>query len=170
VQEPLPDFQTLLAALDAHAVRYSLIDGLAMTCHGSAYLTDTCRLVYARDPENLAAIVAALAPLKPRLRGTPEGLPFRWDRRTLQAGANFTLVTDAADMDLLGFVPGVESFENLFSRAVEMELFGLAVRVASVDDLIAMKRAANRPKDPQHLLELEALRKLAAEEGGETWT
>jgi hypothetical protein len=33
-----------------------------------------------------------------------------------------------------------------------------------VDDLIAMKRAANRPKDQLHLMELEALRKLLQDE------
>ncbi len=49
---------------------------------------------------------------------------------------------------------GVDNFEGLWARADTMEMFGLAVRVASIEDLIAMKRAANRPKDQVHILEL----------------
>ena len=57
-------------------------------------------------------------------------------------------------------IPGVESFEGLWERAVPMDLGGFIVRVASLDDLIAMKRAANRPKDQAHIRELLALKKL----------
>jgi predicted nucleotidyltransferase len=41
-----------------------------------------------------------------------------------------------------------------------MDRQGVQVRVASVEALIAMKRAAGRPKDYGHLLELERLRKV----------
>jgi hypothetical protein len=44
-----------------------------------------------------------------------------------------------------------------------MLLFGLPVRVASVDDLIAMKTATGRPKDTEHAMQLRALKKLKQE-------
>lgn len=44
-----------------------------------------------------------------------------------------------------------------------MEVHGLPVHVASLEDLIAMKQAAGRVKDQGHLLELEALRNLVHE-------
>ncbi len=40
----------------------------------------------------------------------------------------------------------------------------LTFRVASLDDLIAMKRAANRPKDQAHVMELLALKRLTEEQ------
>ena len=135
-----------------------------MRCHGSSHLTDDVDFYYARDAENLAALVAALAPFNPRLRGAPPDLPFRWDTRTLNRSMNLTLVTDAGSIDLLGSVPGAGSFQAIWERSREMELLGVPMRVAALDDLIAMKRAAGRTKDQVHLLELEGLRALLQED------
>jgi predicted nucleotidyltransferase len=157
---PEPDFHNVLAALSARQVRFVLIGGLALISHGSETFTRDLDLCYAREAKNLTALAEALAPLHPRLRGAPEGLPFVLDARTLRSGANFTLVTDAGDVDLLGDVEGARSFDALWERSIETELFGVRVHVASLDDLIAMKRAAGRAKDQPHLLELERLRSL----------
>ncbi len=54
-------------------------------------------------------------------------------------------------------LPGVESFEGLIERSVEVEMMGRKIRVASVADLVAMKRVAGRPKDLDHIEELENL-------------
>lgn len=168
--DTMSDLQTgwssLLLALRRHEVRFLLIGGVAMRGHGSSHLTDDVDLYYARDPDNLVALAEALAPLHPRLRGADPDLPFRWDLRTLRAGLNFTFDTDAGAVDLLGEVPGVDSFEGVWERSGEMELLGTAVRIASLSDLIAMKRAAGRPKDEIHLRELERLRAL--QESSET--
>jgi hypothetical protein len=67
------------------------------------------------------------------------------------------LKTLIGDIDVLGETPGA-SFEQLMSNSVEHELYGHKVAVASLEDLIAMKLVANRPKDRMHVLELEALR------------
>jgi predicted nucleotidyltransferase len=163
VKETGSGFRAVLAALRAHDVRFVLIGGLAMISHGSAYFTRDIDVHYARDAVNLSALAEALAPLRPRLRGAPEGLPFRWDAQTLRSGMNFTLVTDTAEVDVLGDVAGVASFEQVWEHSQEVELFGVTVRVASLDDLIAMKRAAGRPKDQAHLMELQRLRSLVQE-------
>ena len=160
--EPPPDFRTILEALEAANVRCVLIGGLAMTVHGSSHVTQDIDFGYSREPENITALVQALQGMGPRARGLPEGLPFVWDERTLRAMANMTLDTDAAPVDLLAEIPGIESFEALWNHSVATEIYGVQVQVASLDDLIAMKRAANRPKDRSHLLELLALQAVRA--------
>jgi hypothetical protein len=41
-----------------------------------------------------------------------------------------------------------------------VELFGMPIRVLTLEGLIASKRATGRPRDREHLLELEALLEL----------
>ena len=102
MDEPSLDLQRILAALAEHEVRYVLIGGIAVVLHGSDRTTFDLDVVYARDPENLARVAAAIKPLRPKLRTRDGDIPFLWDARTLQAGLNFTLFTDAGWLDLLG--------------------------------------------------------------------
>src|SRR5690606_41020160 len=115
-------------------------------------------------PENLDRLVAALAPIHPRLRGAPPDLPFLWDSETLRNGLNFTLVTDEGDLDLLGEVTGLGNYGDIALRATEVDIHGARVRVLALDDLIRSKAAAGRAKD---LVDLEALRALAARSSNE---
>lgn len=149
----------ILRRLQAHGVRFVLIGGLAAKAHGSPTLTVDIDVCYARDADNLERLAAALGELGSVLRGAPRDLPFHPDRRTLQHGDAFTFTTDFGDFDILGTPSGVSGFSELDANAVEAELDeGLVVRVASLDDLIRMKRAAGRPKDRVELEILGALR------------
>jgi len=83
-----------------------------------------------------------------------------FDERTLAQGMNFTFETDFGDIDLLGELSGIGQFSDVARDAVSIELYGLQVRVASLDALIRSKRAAGRPKDLNALPELEALKEM----------
>lgn len=100
---------------------------MAAVAHGSAHVTVDLDVVYARTPENLVRLAAALRPLSPYLRGVPPGLPFDFDPPTIRAGLNFTLVTTAGDLDVLGEVAGGGTFASLLARSTVREVFGLHV-------------------------------------------
>ena len=91
-------------------------------------------------------------------------LPFSLDAKTLAAGDHFTFVTDLGDLDCLGIPAGTLGYDDLMKSAVDVDLDGLVVAVASIDDLIRMKRAAGRPRDLAELEILGALRDESAEE------
>jgi hypothetical protein len=61
-------------------------------------------------------------------------------------------------MDCLGTPAGTDGFADLDAAASDEDLGGLVVRVASLDDLIRMKRAADRPQDRIAVEWLSALR------------
>jgi len=142
-----PEVGRLLGPLIAHGVDFVLIGGQAGISHGSAYPSYDLDVLYARDPDNVARLVAALDEIGVRLRGGPEDLPFVLDARTIENGGNFTFVTPYGDFDVLGDAAGMPSYQELKAAAVEREVFGHLVKVASIDHLIAMKRAAGRTKD-----------------------
>ena len=157
------DFEKTLTLFSDEGVQFVIIGGLAITIHGSSYVTFDLDICYARDNENLTRLARAFRPINPRLRGAPAGLPFRFDEETLKRGLNFTLTTDIGDVDLIGEVAGVGDYPVVAAASMPVELFGRQYAVLTLDALIASKRAAGRPKDLQVLPELEALREATEE-------
>lgn len=155
------DFEKMLTLLADAGVQFVIIGGLAITIHGSSYVTFDLDICYARADENLLRLSHAFRPVNPRLRGAPEGLPFRLDDETLKQGLNFTLTTDLGDIDLIGEVAGLGNYAAVVAASMPVELFGKDYSVLTLDALITSKRAAGRPKDLQVLLELEALREVS---------
>jgi len=153
-------FQPLgsLQVLSDHGVRYVVIGGVAATTHGSPSVTQDLDVCYERLPENLERLATALGSIHARLRGTDDDPPFSLDAKTLEAGDHFTFITDLGDLDCLGIPAGTLGYDDLMKGAVDVDLDGLVVSVASLDDLIRMKRAAGRPRDLAELEILGALR------------
>jgi len=158
------DFRLVLETLATHRVRHVVVGGAAMGLQGSSYRTQDIDIVYARDRENIARLVAALSPLRPRLRveGEPNGLPFKFDVQTVLNGSNFTMTTTAGDIDILATIAGLGDYENVSKYVDEIVIMVDAepTPVLSLDGLIRSKRAANRPKDLLVLPELESMLEL----------
>ena len=115
-------------------------------------------ICYARDRANLDRLAAALREVHAELRGAEPGLPFRLDGKTLERGDSFTLTTDLGAIDILATPSGTSGYEDVARTAEVLELFEHRIAVASIEDLIRMKRAAGRPKDLIAVEELAALR------------
>jgi len=152
-----------LEALHDAGVDFVVIGGVALTLHGSTLITADTDVMYSRTADNVERLAGVLAELQVRLRDAPDSLPFKPDVHTFRAGLNFTFTSKYGDLDLLGQVDGVRGYEELRKRAQLVKLGKRAVRVAGVDDLIAMKTAAGRTKDLRGLDDLEAIRALDQE-------
>jgi len=147
------ELQPLLKALDRHGVDFVVVGGLAGIAHGSSYPTYDLDIAYSRERSNLRRLASALAEIGVTLRGAPSDLPFQLDDQTLANGANFTFDTEFGSFDILGDIAGIKSYEDLRREAKTERLEGVEVRVASLNHLISMKRAANRTKDQLMVVE-----------------
>lgn len=102
-----------------------------------------------RNPDNAARCIRAL-----------ESLGFSLNaeiREALTRGADFVQIKDGPfDVDIIHAPDGIESFEAARRRRIVEDKFP----VASLQDIIASKKASNRRKD---LVELELLEEFAKE-------
>ena len=154
--------QEILRRLVEEGVRFVVIGGLAAQAHGSPSLTRDLDICFDRDADNLQRLAKVLSDVAAIRRGLPADSPRMppLDAHTLRAASLFTLATRFGDFDLLASPdPGLD-YQGLITNAVRYPVFGVDVRIAGLSDLMAMKRAAGRPKD---LIELEVLGALREE-------
>lgn len=154
------DPEAIISVLEKHVVEYVLIGGLAGRLYGSPIVTRDMDVCYSRAPDNLKRLAAALAELHAAMRGVEPALGPRFtiDEAALRLGDSFTFSTTAGDFDCLGTPRGVGGYSELAAGAAVVQIGSHTVRVASLDDLIAMKRAAGRPQDLLAVEHLAALR------------
>jgi hypothetical protein len=155
----------LFSALDRHHVDYLLIGGLAVSLHGVERATMDVDITVAMTPQNLSALIETAQELRltPVLPVPLESLSNiellrEWHaQRHLEVFALRTPELAGVTIDVLLFPP-VE-FAGMTSRAIEFDVTGTRIRVVSIDDLIALKRAAGRPidqSDIEHLQRIQA--------------
>jgi hypothetical protein len=148
-----------LGVLTRFHVRFIVIGGFAGRLWGSPTITNDIDVCADWAMDNLERLAAALVELRARLRGVEDDVPLLLDARTLKAGRNFTFMTDAGALDVLAEPSGRLPYEDLEGRAHQLEVAdGLTVAVVDLEDLVALKRAAGRPKDQIEVHILEAVR------------
>ena len=156
--------EPLLRALHDASVDHIIIGGFAVNAHGVIRPSRDLDIVPDPEPANLQRLAKLLADLDARHVGLgdlrPDEFPFDPTRvDDLQAGANFRLETRLGDLDVMQWVSGIDddsAYHTLASEAIAGELDGIPLRVCGLDHLIAMKRAAGRPRDLDDLQRLGA--------------
>lgn len=153
-------FEEIIAALVRADVRFVVIGGVAATVQGSARFTNDIDICYDTAPDNVERLVELLAGWNAYLRGIEQGLPFVMDAKAFRITPVMTLTTDVGDIDVLDVVPGVGDFSAVLKASEVVEIGDVEFRSLELDALIASKRTSGRPKDVEHLIELEAIRAL----------
>lgn len=160
----------LFRELQAGNVRYLLVGGVAVNLHGAERMTMDVDLMIAQDADNLPRFVAVARKLrlKPILPVTLEQF---CDAATLEEWVRerhmlaFQLRSpeiEAPSVDIL--VNPVVRFESAYARRVRMEVQGVEISLAAVEDLVALKQGTGRAIDQSDINALHRLQMLRSRE------
>lgn len=153
-------FASMLSGLTKKKVRFVVVGGVAAAAHGSSRVTNDLDICYDADAiANISALASVLAGWRAYPRGIEKGLTrsFIMDDRTLRNAPILTLTTSEGDIDVMDRIAGVGSFDAVRRHSERISALGVRFRVLDLPSLIKAKRAAGRPRDFDHLPELEAL-------------
>jgi hypothetical protein len=149
--------EKILKTLAHHGVDFVVIGGMGAILQG-VELPRTLDLDVAasHSKANLVRLSDALREMGARLRiGAPEddeSIEAPIDERMLQNLYVVTMSTRFGPFDVLFEPPGMPPYKDLRRRAATIARFGIEVPVASLEDIVASKRAAGREKDAAHLI------------------
>ena len=158
------NFLDVLNQLHDHHVEFVIVGGVAAALHGSSRVTFDLDVVTSLAPESWLAAVELLWAIGARPR-IPEPLDRirdveqirKWRLEKGMLALTFRTPDGSTEVDLL--VGESDGFEGLRQRAVTVTLGDRTFRVASIDDLIAMKQQAGRPQDLLDVAQLQDIRK-----------
>ncbi len=159
-------FLPIFRALNECGARYVAVGGFAVVLHGHARFTADLDLVIDLDPSEAMKVVAALedlgfqprAPVAAEDFADPEIRRGWIEEKGMQVFSLFDPDNPLLTVDL--FVSHPLPFDDLYSRSEVVTLQGVEVRMASIPDLIELKRIAGRSEDLQDVKALEEIQRL----------
>jgi len=160
-------FEAMLRELTEAEIKFVIVGGVAAAAHGASRLTNDLDVCYdAEDPGNVDSLGKLLAGWNAYPRGIEKGLPFMMDGKTLRGAPLLTLTSREGDIDVMDRISGVGPYKSVLAHSERILAFDLEFRVLDLPTLIEAKRAAGRPRDFEHLIELEALLALRGKATG----
>lgn len=148
------DYSDMLRTLSECDVKFILVGGYALGALGYPRATLDIDFWVMASPENAAAVLRALKHFGAPLSNISE-------TDLVTEGTIFQIGVVPRRINIITKIDGV-SFADAYPRAEIVELEGIPVRVLSLQDLLANKRASGRPKD---LWDVQLLERLVAERG-----
>jgi hypothetical protein len=157
------DLERIFSALEASGTRYLVVGGVAVVLHGHPRFTADLDLVISLDRANLSSGLRALEGLgyRPRAPVTFEEFLDPTVRRTWIEEKGMVVLAlwspelPATEVDLFASEPF--AFDAAYARALRADLGTTTVPVASLSDLIELKRRTGRAQDLEDVRALEAI-------------
>jgi len=158
---PVKDvFFDLLNKLVKAGVDFVIVGGFAGVVHGCTYVTQDIDICFDFSADNLFRLREALCEIHPVHRMTPKLQPLEITEENYSQYKNLYLDTDIGRLDCLSVIDGIGGYQEVKKKAVPIEVEDMRLYVLDLDALIQAKRAMNRPRDKEAVLQLEAIKKI----------
>ena len=152
-----PLLTQVLQALHEHRLEAVLIGNAAAAIHGAPVTTIDFDFMFRDTASNMR-----------KLKAIADDLHATILRPFYPVSKLYRVVNEDSGLqaDFMPVIHGVRSFEGLRARAVAHDIDGLRLLLASLDDIIASKKAAGRDRDKAVLSILERTLESARRRGG----
>jgi predicted nucleotidyltransferase len=145
----------LLQRLVEAEVDFVLVGGLAVNAWGYLRGTRDVDVVPDSSAGNIEKLENLLRALDGKVDVDGRLLDADSIKTFLRTGDRTLVLTALGRIDILQGLPQIPPFTVLDSQAIDVDMDGLVVRVCSLEHLLEMKRASNRPRDRDDLEALE---------------
>ena len=157
----------IFKSLNQANVRYVVVGGLATVLHGYGRLTADIDLITDLDHDEAEKTIRVLTDMGLKPRAPVAALDFadadirkRWiEKKNMQVFSLWKPDDALISVDL--FVEHLLDFEEIWSHAEAVDIGGEIIRIASIPDLIQLKRISDRPQDREDIRQLEQILKLS---------
>lgn len=148
-----PDLDGVVVDANAVGLRYVVIGGFSVIANGYLRATNDSDLLVPDDQDTDDAILRFLD----QVDATRLYDGKRLTRQDVVGAEHLRVNSSRGIVDIMhGGLPPLD-YETVAKRALTVEIAGQSVRVADLRSIVGFKRLANRPRDRNDLLELEAL-------------
>ena len=154
-------YLNLFKALKDHNIDYLLIGGLAVNLHGVPRMTMDVDLLIALDTENITKLEACsqYLGLRPSVPIKLADLADESKRETLFREKHLIALSligtkpETPTVDIVIHHP--LDFKKAYQNKIERDVSGTPVMLASIEDMITLKKAAGRAQDLADIAHLE---------------
>jgi hypothetical protein len=164
-------YEEIFREFEVKNVRYLVVGGMAVNLYGYVRLTVDLDIMADLTDKNLSKIVGVMENYgySPRVPINPHEFisQERRDDWIKKKGAVvFTFIDPKEPFRQIDiFLNNPIDFDNAYSRREVMQIGGIKINIASIDDLIRLKSLTGRPRDREDIHQLERIRELKKPNG-----
>lgn len=158
-----PNYQDILKKLAEAKVQFLVAGGIAMNIHGLSRSTFDLDLIIFLKRDNVLKFIEVMSQLgyRPRVPVDPKQFADESIRKRWVKEKNMVVFSFYHEENLMNlvdvFVEHPRDFEEMYASGKESQFFGASLRAVGIQDMLAMKEKAARPKDEMDLRFLRSL-------------